>query len=54
MLRSVVIVIVVVVKTFHFSVFRPREAARPENGKMKCLLGAKFGGNRMKHIGMTG
>jgi len=33
----VVLVIVVVVKTFHFSVFRPREAAQPENGKMKCF-----------------
>jgi len=31
------IVIVVVVKTFHFSVFRPREQRRPENGKMKCF-----------------
>ena len=36
-LHSVVIVIVVVVKTLIFSVFRPCEQRRPINGKMKCF-----------------
>jgi len=31
---SFAVLIAVVVKTFHFSVFRPREAARPENGNV--------------------
>jgi len=36
-LHSIVIVIVLVVKTFIFSVFRPREQRRPINGKIKCF-----------------